>query len=181
MSLTLQRQHQIWHLYHDQIGLALRPSDFLDLLVSVENPHLTLSPRPEDKPVWREGEPINFSVQSKSAGFVSLVNVYEDGKVVVMVANRAITANQPITLLADDLETNTLNGQTSRDLYVALHSPTPLDWSRYSILGERLEQEERAYQFHELIERLDTRVFTTRLLTTQGGMKNGMTAGSRPE
>jgi len=181
LSLTLQRQHQIWHLYHDQIGLALRPSDFLDLLVSVENPHLTLSPRPEDKPVWREGEPINFSVQSKSAGFVSLVNVYEDGKVVVMVANRAITANQPITLLADDLETNTLNGQTSRDLYVALHSPTPLDWSRYSILGERLEQEERAYQFHELIERLDTRVFTTRLLTTQGGMKNGMTAGSRPE
>ena len=67
-----------------------------------------------------------------------------------------------------DLEANTLNGQTTRDLYVVLQSLTPLDWSRYSILGEHLEQDERAHQFHELIEFLGTTKYSTRLLTTRG-------------
>jgi hypothetical protein len=118
----------------------------------------------------QSGESISFMLKSQKEGYVSLFDVYDDGKVTAVTLNAKIKKAQLLKIPDDtnkDLEIAMSNneGKNSTDMFVAVFSESELDLSGFERMDEGVATE-KAYRLDELFWLMDKHTFATTVVKT---------------
>ena len=161
INLNLQRRNSAWYLGYKDKEFLLNSSEFEKLYVVK---HSKIFDFQISKPMLKDGDSFFFRVKSKKEGYITLLDVYENGIVTVISPSQKIekTLQIPSKESANYFEAAVVkNSHDSSDLYVALFSEKPLDMSRFSYADDEVLSSEVAYKFDELIEMLSSLEYAT--------------------
>ena len=167
LDLKLDRQNSAWYLKYKEKQFLLNDDELEELFVSVDNKNLNIK---ANKKVLVEGDSFYFTIDSKEDGYVTLVNVYENGIVSLLRDSQPITQTIQIPSKKDDnyFEAGVLNeDEDSYDLFVTIFSKEPLNMSRFEQADEEFVINEMAYKFDELIEILNDYEYSSLFIRTK--------------
>jgi len=171
IATTLVRKDGAWNLGYKNILQPMDDRSFEDLFTTItdQNVSFTLNKK---IPLLYNGEKFSFTLSSSNDGFISLLDVFEDGSVAVLSSNIPTSKNSPVIVpnLKDknDFEAATLvEGKDSFDLFVAIYSDKPLNLDRFIIADANLQNSENAKSFDKLIGFLNGKRFSTLKITTK--------------
>lgn len=167
--IKLQRKNNLWYLVHKNSIQELPSEFFEELYTSVENENINLKP---SKKILKDGDEFYFTATPKQSGYLSLLTVYENGTVTVLIPNIQVKKNKIIQLpdenYGEALEAGLVKlNQPTHDLYVAIYSQKKLNLSRFEQAAQELSKVENSKKFDELINKLDGYSFSTILLRTK--------------
>lgn len=172
-SAEITREQNGWYLGHGEHRVVLNESDFEELMIEASNGSLRLSAAPSRVNV---DEAYTLSLDALPfSGYLSLFDVYDDGRVVVMEKNIDLSRQLKRKLLyPNDLrpEGELVGGlntpmKDALDLCVAVVSSKPLELSKFIPMGETTEKGERAYAVDRLLSLMKNNSFTTTVVTTR--------------
>lgn len=169
LNLTIKRKNNLWYISYENIMLPLSPVEFEKLFVSCESKEISIQP---SKFILKEGDIFSFKVHSKREGFVTIINIYENGECFIIASNQSIKSNSPITFPDESADNELVAGllsenQPTYDLYVALFDEEEINLSRIQTAGEKIEKEEWHYKFNEVLEMMNEYEFCTVLIRTR--------------
>jgi len=165
-KIYLKRTQKKWHLSTQNNYLAIPQDDFERLFTQARGSSIALA---ASRSPIKAGDSFYFIANSKKDGFVSLIDVYENGQVAVIQSNRQVYANDRIQLpgLGMSLQAGLFEaGKTTVDLYIALWSPEKLELERYLQADESLVEGEQTFKFGELLKLMEKVDFSTTLVRT---------------
>src|SRR5690606_40989348 len=130
IDLRLERQHGGWYLVAMGEQVRLRPGQVLDVFHIDSSPRLLLTlsrhgQADDDLAQLIAGEEFTLSLHSSEAGYVSIFNVYGDGRVANMALNQRVEAGAPLTLPEEGMVFQSalfVEDQASEDVYVVMHT-----------------------------------------------------------
>jgi len=171
-SVEITREQNGWYLGRGEHQAVLSDDNFEKLMIETSNGTLRLSSSPSRVNV---DEVYTLSLDTLPlSGYLSLFDVYNDGKVVVMEKNIDLTRHAKKKLLypndlRPDLElVGGLNVpmKDALDLCVAVVSAQPLELSTFTPMGEGVERGDRAYAMDRLLSLMKSNSFATTVVTT---------------
>ncbi len=171
IDAVLVRKDGAWYLKYKDVLQNIDERNFEDLFTSSKDQNLSLTLN-KRIPLLYDGEKFSFTLSSTNDGFVSLLDVFEDGSVAVLSTNIPISKNSLISIPnikdKNDFEAATLTqGKDSFDLFVAIYSEKPLNLDRFIIADANLQTSENAKSFDKLIGFLNGKQFATLKITTK--------------
>ncbi len=154
LDISLQRKADQW-----QVAIAdiLQPVDDLSEVVlwnqsSGSQLGLRLLSTPENR--IKAGNSFKIRIDTPNlSGYVSLFNIYSDGRLTIALDNAKVAASSiifpdpPLSLKASSL----IIGASDRDTYVALLSDQRIDTTQFRKSGNQVVQGEDAYQLHKFL------------------------------
>ncbi len=161
INLKLQRKNSAWYLGYKEKEFLLNGSEFEKLYVPRQSKLFDFK---ISKSVLKDGDSFYFRVESKKEGYITLLDVYENGIVTVLSESQKIVKSLQIPSKESDnyFEAAIVeNSHDSSDLYVAVFSQKPLDMSRFSYADDEVLSSEVAYKFDELINMFSSLEYAT--------------------
>ncbi|MDP8314056.1 MAG: hypothetical protein RAP70_03170 [Candidatus Celaenobacter antarcticus] len=173
LDIKLKRKNKIWYLAYGNVMLPLCPDEFEKLFISYESENISIIPSKSS--VLTEGDVFSFSIESKKNGYLSIINVYEDGECFIITSNQPVMTNQLISIPDKSSDNELIAGlftekQPTYDLYVALFDNKEINLSRLQTAGSKIEKEEWHYKFNEVLEMMNEYEFCTVLIRTRPKM-----------
>lgn len=178
VPLRLKRQHGGWYLIAAGEQIRLRDADLMRALHFSGSPEVLLNILGDQDVSGGlaqlvEGEQFSLRVDSVSGGYLSLFNIYADGRVAMLGANLQKLPGEPVVVpeAGYTLEAGLLHpGQPTRDVYIALLTEQPLNDTTVHQLreGRGLVSGEDSYQLESLftvLERADARIASLMVTT----------------
>lgn len=161
IDLRLERQHGGWYLAAMGEQVRLRPGQVLDIFHINSSPRLLLSlarhgQADDDLAQLVAGEEFTLTLHASEPGYVSIFNVYGDGRVANMALNHQVSAGEPLTLPEEGLVFNAAlleKGKAAEDVYIAMHTKSPFRETQIQQLRENagLVSGENSYSLHTLL------------------------------
>ena len=167
LNFKLDRKNKAWYLKYKEYLFLLSDDEFEELYVSIPNEIITLK---ASKKVLYDGDSFYFTFNSQKSGYITFVDVYENGIVTLLQDSTPIknTLQIPSKKSKNYFEAGLVEeGQNTYDLYIAIYSEEPIDMSRFMYASEELAESEVAYKFDELIEFLKGYEYSSVLLRTK--------------
>lgn len=151
LNFKLDRRNEAWYLKYKEHLFLLSHSEFEELYFTKHNNNFKFLP---NKKVLTDGDSFYFTLSSKKSGYITLLNVYENGITTLLQASTPI--KDTIQIPSKDSENYfeaglVKDGVNTYDLYVAIYTKEPLNMSRFEYANEDLASNELAYKFDELI------------------------------
>lgn len=170
LDIKLKRKNKLWYLAYENVMLPLSPDEFEKLFISSNSDQISLILSKSS--ILTEGDVFSFSVESKQNGYLSIINVYENGECFIITSNQSVTSNSPIRFPDESSDNELVAGlftenQPTFDLYIALFDEEEINLSRIQTAGEIIESEERHYKFNEVLEMMNEYEFCTVLIRTR--------------
>jgi hypothetical protein len=170
LDIKLKRKNKMWYLAYENVMLPLSPDEFEQLFISSNSDKISLTLSKSS--MLTESDVFSFSVESKQDGYLSIINVYENGECFIITSNQPVTSNNPVRFPDDSSDNELIAGlliknQATYDLYVALFDENEINLSRIQAAGEIAESEERHYKFNEVLEMMNEYEFCTVLIRTR--------------
>lgn len=107
----------------------------------------------------RHGESFNFRIASRRSGYVSIFNVYEDGRIANLLENRFVTNNQAVVFPEGGAFTSLLleDGKSTYDVYIGVLTDTPIMLSEFAKLEAHkgFLTGDQFYQFDQFLRWFD--------------------------
>ena len=167
-NYELIHQNGMWYVQYENILEKLTPYAFSTLLLTLKNPHLSLTARKHD---FLEGDGFHLHLGSTNDGYVSVLNVYEDGRVGVVLSNQVIKKNVNFTYpdykSGQEFVAHLIKPSVpTKDMYVALFSLTKLD---LTLFEEQASQQvtDKEYRFNDLLTLFPHYNYVTLVLRTR--------------
>jgi len=167
LDFKVDRRNEAWYLKYKEYLFLLSDDEFEELYVSTSSEHISMK---SSKKVLYDGDSFYFTFSSKKSGYVTFIDVYENGIVTLLQESTPIksTLQIPSKKSENYFEAGLVEeGQNTHDLYIAIYSEKPLDMSRFNYASEELAESEVAYKFDELIEFLKGYEYSSVLLRTK--------------
>jgi len=165
---NLQHLNKKWYLHYKTVLFPLSPQKFDALFIDVSSAKVELK---SPQSTFVEGDGFNLYLKSYETGYLSLFDVYDDGRVGVLFENRAIKKGE--SFLFPSLESKqefvaTLMTPTkaTKDLYVAVLSRNRLNLSSFE-QQEGLLIGEQEFRFNEVIALCRDHACTSIVLKTK--------------
>ncbi len=170
LDIKLKRKNKLWYLAYENIMLPLSPDEFEKLFISSESDKISINPSKSS--LLTEGDVFSFSVESKQDGYLSIINVYENGECFIIASNQSVSSNNPIRIPNESSDKELVAGlfienQPTYDLYIVLFDKGEINLSRIQKAGEKIEKEEWHYKFNEVLEMMNEFEFCTVLTRTR--------------
>ena len=168
LDFKLDRRNEAWYLKYKEHLFLLSDDEFEELYTTVKNTDdfEFIS----NKRVLTDGDSFYFTFNSKQDGYITLLNVYENGIVTLLQPSIPLknTLQVPSKDSANYFEAGLIKeGVDTYDLYVAIFTKQPLDMSRFEYANEELAQSELAYKFDELMRVMNGYEYSSVLLRTK--------------
>lgn len=171
-DFRLIRDNKIWYLTHQNMErmLPLSANIFARLFVGFQARSIALTASNDD---LVEGSAFSFTLRPNADGFVTLIDVYENGEVFIVAPNLPAKANKSIIFpdpsVADEMAAGLLTpGLQTKDLYLAVYSRDKADFfNRIQRMGKQVEKDEDHYKFAELLDILDGYDFSSVIIRTR--------------
>ena len=167
LDFKLDRRNEAWYLKYKEHLFLLSDDEFEELYVSTKNDTISMKP---NKKVLYDGDSFYFTFNSKKKGYITFIDVYENGIVTLLQESAPIKniLQIPSKKSENYFEAGLVKeGQNTYDLYIAVYSEKPLDMSRFMYVSEELAKSEVAYKFDELIQFLKGYDYSSILLRTK--------------
>jgi hypothetical protein len=171
-DLRLIRANRRWWLSYREISFPLGALDVQQLFTPVNSSQLDLKSS-LSSPLL-ENSRFSLWVTGAYDGYYSLVNVYENGEVFILEANRHLKAEEKWSYPDPRADYELISGlilpgKGTHDLYAAIYSPNPIDLSSFGEAGSELQTDEYHNKFGELIDLLGRKdlAFETIVLHTK--------------
>lgn len=107
----------------------------------------------------RHGENFNFRIASRRSGYVSIFNVYEDGRIANLLENRFLKDSQAVVIPEGGAFTSLLleDGKSTYDVYIGVLTDTPIMLSEFAKLEARkgFLTGNQFYQFDQFLRWFD--------------------------
>ncbi len=166
LNIELVRKNQTWMLAYKEILIQLDDQNFSSIYTTVQKDSLQITPssfRP------REGEIFTVAINSSSAGYVTLFNVYADGIVSLLQENIFVEANKVRIFPTEKdeviFESVVLEKEKeTTDLYIGLYSESPIAFPRFKEAGSTVQSNQWQYQFDYLLQLMKRQRFSVILL-----------------
>jgi len=163
----LQRINNQWHIYSSSFTQELNYFEFDSFFTSMYSSSLKISSK---KSAYRADDIFTLEVQSINDGYLTIIAVYENGKVGVMLRNTPIRKNSIVKfpnkedgfeLVAGLNEKN----QATKDLYFAFVTKESINLANFETISDKLLNE-KEYRFNKVIKLCDKYNFSTILIRT---------------
>ena len=167
LDFKLDRVNGAWYLKYKDSRFLLNDDEFEELFVDTTDKKFNFR---ANRKVLKDGDSFYFTFKSKQQGYVTFLDVYENGIVTLLQSSTPITRSLQIPSkdAQNYFEAGLVqDGVDTYDLYVAIFSKEPLDMSRFEYANEDVASSELAYKFDELIDSLDNYNYATILLRTK--------------
>ncbi len=170
LNIKLKRKNKLWYLAYENVMLPLSPDEFEKLFISTVSDKISINPSKSS--LLTVDDVFSFSVESKQDGYVSIINVYENGECFIITYNQSLKANDPVRIPDESSDKELIAGlftknQPTYDLYVTLFDIEEINLSRVQTAGEKIEKEERHFKFDEVLKMMDEHEFCTILIRTR--------------
>ena len=164
----LQYLNNRWHLHYKSILFPLSTKDLDTFFINVSNPRVSLK---SSQSSYTEGDGFSLRLKSHAKGYLSLITVYEDGRVGILFDNRAVRKAE--SFVFPSLESKqefvaalVTPGKATKDLYIAVLSRERLPLSGFEqqegvIIGEQ------EFRFNEVLELCRTHDCASMVLKTK--------------
>ncbi|MEA3522109.1 MAG: LPP20 family lipoprotein [Campylobacterota bacterium] len=166
LDFKLQRMNDSWYLKYSEHLFVLSEYEFEKLFVTKKSDIFNLK---ISKSPLIDGDKFHFDISTKKEGYITLLNLYENGIVTVLEQSKKIekkvqipSEEYPVVFEAGLID----NQRDSYELFIAILSDTPLDMSRFVSSSQEYTSSKRAYNFDELIEFLKDYEYATLFVTT---------------
>ena len=125
----------------------------------------------KDKNLLYDKEEFEFAIKSKQDGYVSIVDVYANGVVSVLLSNEKVSKNKKYIMPNKEyyasFRSNVLHsGKDTYDLFVAIFSKKPIDLD-FVLADKHIAKSDRYKQFSNLIDFLDSHTFSSMKVITK--------------
>lgn len=165
-KIKLVRQNGVYTISSQEVALAAnaeiermffgRQSQSLSITASKQQP--------------RSGESISLTLKAQKDGFVSLFDVYDDGKVTIVTANAKIKKMQSLKIPDEtnkdlELAMSDNDGKNSTDMFVAVLSDSELDLGSFEKMEDGVATD-KAHRLDELFWLMDKHQFATVIIKT---------------
>lgn len=176
-AVDITRENNGWYLGLGEHRVVLNEVDFQKLMIETSSTSLTMK---TNKTLVHEDESYSLLFDGlPSSGYLSLFDVYEDGRVVVMQSNMKLSpASKKALQYPDDVRSDVeLSGgllevgKDTMDMHVALVSNESLKLSSFIPMGHAEEKGSRAYAFDQLLMLMQNNTFATTVVTTKVSKK----------
>jgi len=167
LDFQLERANGAWYLRYKKDRFLLSDEEFEELYLDVFSSKFEFKP---SKKVLFDGDSFYFVFKAKQKGYITLLDVYENGIVTLLHPSIRIKhiLQIPSKQSSEYFEAGLVDERKDTyDLYVAVFSKKPLDMSRFEYADEELVTSEVAYKFDELMQKLRDYEFATVLLRTK--------------
>lgn len=164
----LRYMDESWYLKYKTINEKLSQAQFDTFFKTVANDKLSIK---SEKNTYEDGESFSLKITSKADGYLSLVVVYEDGKVGVLLSNEYINKDKAIKFPSEQSQEEMIAGlveynKATKDLYFAFISPKTIDLTSFQE-QENKQVGESEYRFNDVIKLSEVYEFSTILLRTK--------------
>ena len=171
MAFSLVRKDKKWYIQHKSVMQVLDKKDFSKFFVTKTTPKLNLHTN-KRRDILHDGDKFYFNVKTQEDGYVTLLDVYEDGTVSTLVRNVAMKKGIVEKIPDEDFESVPeasllLKAEETYDLYVAIFSKKRLRFDSFAYADDVLISEEKYKNFDTLIHFLDKKVYTTLKVVTK--------------
>lgn len=171
VAFNLVRKDKKWYIQHKNIMQVLDKKDFAKFFVTKINPKVSLHTN-KRRDILHEGDKFYFKVKTEEDGYVTLLDVYENGTVATLVKNVPIKKGQIEKIPDEDFESVPeasllVKGEETHDLYVAVFSKKRLRFDSFAYADNVLISEEKYKNFDALIHFLDDKIYTTLKIVTK--------------
>ena len=157
-----------WHLQYKIIDEIISTKDFNSFFINVKNKNLTLK---STKYFLREGEGFSFSVKSNINSYISILNIYDDGKVGIVLNNKSMKQNK--TIIYPSKESGQefiamLNHPNipTKDIYIAFASKDKIDLSMFEEQIDSIVSDSE-YRFNDILTLIQKYDYTTVVINTK--------------
>ena len=173
VSVDITRENNGWYLGRGEHRNSMNNADFRDLMIETVTGTLRLK---SNRALVNEDEAYALNLEGLPAsGYLSLFDVYDDGRVVLMenninLARKSKKAFRYPDDIRKDLELSggvSEAGHDAVDLYVVLISNEPLKLSSFIPMGQNIEKAERAFAIDRLLSLMQNNPFATTVVTTR--------------
>ena len=157
-----------WYLQYKSINEKLSQNQFDTFFKTVTNDKLSLTSK---KNTYEDGESFTLDIKSKVDAYLSLVVVYEDGKVGVLLSNEYVNKDKTVQFPSEQSQEEMIAGlveynKATKDLYFAFISPKVIDLTLFEE-QENKQVGESEYRFNEIIKLSRENEYTSLLLRTK--------------
>lgn len=173
VAVNITRENDGWYLGRGEYRSSMNNADFRELMIETSMGALRVK---SNHSLVNEGEAYALNLEGLPiSGYLSLFDVYDDGKVVLMENNINLAKiSKKAFLYPDDIRDDfQLSGGVSEagrdalDLYIVLVSSEPLKLSSFIPMGQKVERGERAFAVDRLLVLMQNNSFATTVVTTR--------------
>lgn len=171
INFDLVRKDKKWYVHSKRVMQVLDKKDFSKFYVTKTDAKVLLHTN-KRRDILHEGDKFYFKVQAKEDGYVTLLDVYEDGTVSTLLRNVAVKKGQVEKIPDEEFESVPeasllVHGEETYDLYVVVFSKKRVMFDAFAYADDALVSEEKYKNFDALIHFLDGRVYTTLKVVTK--------------
>lgn len=175
VAVAITRDNNQWYLGHNEHRSILTQNELQKLMIETSSKALHVSITADQAQV-KEDESYTLHLNNiPKKGYLSLFDLYDDGRVVLMEKNIDLAKLRKTALhypndLRDDFELTggvVEMGKDTLDLYIIIISNEPLKLSNFATMGENIERSDFAFAFDKLIFLMQNNLFSSTLITTK--------------
>ncbi len=165
INFSLIRKDYAWLIKYKNATQILSKKDFEGFFKTIKNDNISIKLN-KQKNILQEKDEFYFKVKSKKDGFVSILSVYEDGTVSILMKNIKFNKNIMQDIPDKEFEqiptANLLKANTSTyDLHIALFSKRKLALDEFAYADSEIIKDEKHKNFDSLIQYLDDKTFSS--------------------
>lgn len=177
VAVEITRENNGWYLGRGEYRNSVNNADFRALMIETSTGTLRVR---SNHTLVTEDEVYALNIEGlPESGYLSLFDVYDDGRVVLMENNINLARQSKNGLMYPDeiRQDFQLSGGVSEagidalDLYVVLVSSQPLKLSSFIPMGQKIEKGESAFAVDRLLELMQNNSFATTVVTTKAVKK----------
>ena len=152
-NINLIRKNNSWYLNISDNLFLLNRDNFIKLFANTKNEYISFS---TNKNIYKYPDSIQFKVNTKKSGYVSILYSDENGKVGVILNNMKIDKSiiYPKDNSEDKLIAYNPTKNTLQELYIAVYSNNKIDLSLFENISDTL-LDESSYNFDNLLDKIN--------------------------
>ncbi len=157
-----------WNLGVGAIFQPMLHYEFTQFMQPVSSNGITID---SQRTTLHEGESLTFNFQAEKKGYLTCVVVYNSGKVAVLFSNHVVKPTQRIVFPSEESKLELISeleirGKATSDLYYAVLSNSPRNFSSLEDIGETTIKSNRSYSYGEFLEAVSTDIVSSVLVKT---------------
>lgn len=158
-NLNLVRKNSNWYIKVENDLYFFSNQNFIDIFLDKNHNDLFFQ---ANKKIYLSKDKMEFKINSKDKGFVSILYSEENGKVGIIASNVNIKnkINYPLKNSKKELITYNPTSRTLSELYICIYSKNRLNLNKFEKISSNTLDESN-YNFNKLLEVMNKNIFST--------------------
>lgn len=171
IDFELNRENKSWILRYKNASQYIDENDLAKLFTTIPNEDLELHTNKKNDILY-DGDKFYFQVKSKDDGYVSILSVYEDGTVSVLIKNVPVKKETRMVIPDENHNAEPTAGlleagKETFDMYVLIWNNKKILLDRFADGSNENIEDEKYKNFGELIEFLKDKKYATLKVVTK--------------